>query len=95
MTFFVIYASCRFREGRTKKWTSWQGLPWDKLGQEESPFPKHTITRTIDVLAIGTEVLTISAEQPEWATDIIKFLYEGEVPSDKDEAWKVRKRAFL
>ncbi|XP_040990483.1 uncharacterized protein LOC121237698 [Juglans microcarpa x Juglans regia] len=62
------------------------------IQQEELLLPKHTVVRTINAPSIGAEVSVTTQAPPEWATDIQKFLLERQLPSDPEEARKVRNR---
>ncbi|XP_041020435.1 uncharacterized protein LOC121262069 [Juglans microcarpa x Juglans regia] len=47
----------------------------------------------VDTSAIGINVLVIQPAPPKWAIDIMKYLGEGQVLGDQEEARKVRNRA--
>lgn len=50
------------------------------------------VVRTVEVLAMGIEVVEVELGAPVWALDIIRYLVANEVPDDKWKAWKVRNK---
>ncbi|KAF5450077.1 hypothetical protein F2P56_030456 [Juglans regia] len=63
-------------------------------GQEDVPLPDHVVAQIVDIAAVGIRVSTIEVLQPPgWATDILRFLQEGIIHNDREEAGKVRNRA--
>lgn len=62
------------------------------MRQEDSCLPRNTVTWPVVFPAIGIKVSIISPKIPEWALDIMKYLDNNKLPSDKREAQKVRNR---
>jgi hypothetical protein len=48
--------------------------------------PQPTIRKTRDLMRIGVE----EESEPEWASEVIKYLKKGELPNDKTQSRKVR-----
>lgn len=59
------------------------------LGQEDSPLPKHVVSRTVDLLLIEVTVVAIQPNYLDWALDVVKYLDNNEMPDDRQEAQKV------
>ncbi|XP_041026908.1 uncharacterized protein LOC121267101 [Juglans microcarpa x Juglans regia] len=57
------------------------------------PLPEQVVTRTIEVPAVGIEVMQIQPGAPDWARDILKYLDSSELLEDRQEAQKVRSQA--
>lgn len=47
----------------------------------------------LEIPAIGLELLEIWVEVPEWVHETIKFLTTKELPSEKEEARKVKNKS--
>lgn len=63
------------------------------FGQENSPLPRQTVVRIVEVPSMGIEVMEVKPGALELALDIIKYLDDNEVPNDKLEARKNGNRA--
>ncbi|XP_041001619.1 uncharacterized protein K02A2.6-like [Juglans microcarpa x Juglans regia] len=86
--FEVEYFPRMSRKGQEADW-----LAKAASGQEEVPLPDHVVVQTIDIATVKIRVSAIEVLQPsEWATDILKFLQEGILPNNREEARKIRNR---
>lgn len=57
---------------------------------EDFHLPWEVKKRIIEIPTIGLEVCVIGVNDPEWASDINKYLDTGELPKGKKEARKTR-----
>ncbi|XP_041016117.1 uncharacterized protein LOC121258640 [Juglans microcarpa x Juglans regia] len=61
-------------------------------GQEGSTLPDNTVVKTIEVLSLRIQVMTIQLRIPDWAASIVKYFEIGEMPKDRQEARKIKNR---
>lgn len=54
------------------------------------PLLEQTIIMTVDVSAIGVQVLKVRPGAPKWTLEIIKYLYANELPDEQWEAQKIK-----
>lgn len=51
------------------------------------------VIRTVEIPAVGIEVVEVKLRALEWTLDIIRYIDVNEVPNDKWEDKKIRSRA--